>query len=148
MTKWTPENVPNCFYRVSVKALILNEARDKFLIVQESDGKWETPGGGLDFGEMPNECLTREISEEMGLEVVRVAENPSYFTTGTKSGSGYWNVGVVYEVELENFDFTPTDECQAIKFIGKEDEGWLRDVGSFDNVQVLLGLFDQKFHQR
>lgn len=28
--------IPECFYRISIKALILNETRDKFLLVQES----------------------------------------------------------------------------------------------------------------
>jgi len=27
--------IPECYYRVSVKALILNETRDKFLICEE-----------------------------------------------------------------------------------------------------------------
>ncbi len=40
--------VPECIYRVSVKALILNENRDKFLIIQENNGWWDLPGGGLD----------------------------------------------------------------------------------------------------
>lgn len=40
--------IPDCFYRISIKALILNEARDKFLICQEDNGKWELPGGGLE----------------------------------------------------------------------------------------------------
>ena len=41
-------DIPECFYRISVKALVLNEARDRFLITQEEDGRWELPGGGLD----------------------------------------------------------------------------------------------------
>lgn len=43
-----PLNIPNCFYRVSVKALITNN-EGKFLLIRENVGKWELPGGGLDF---------------------------------------------------------------------------------------------------
>ena len=49
--------IPECFYRVSVKALVLNETRDKFLICEEESGVWELPGGGLDWGATPQEDL-------------------------------------------------------------------------------------------
>lgn len=35
--------VPNCFYRISVKALILND-EGKFLLTKEDNGLWELPG--------------------------------------------------------------------------------------------------------
>jgi len=31
--------------------------------------KWELPGGRIDFGEIPAECIRREIKEETGLSV-------------------------------------------------------------------------------
>lgn len=32
-------------------------------------GKWEIPGGGLEFGESVEDCLHREVMEELGIEV-------------------------------------------------------------------------------
>jgi 8-oxo-dGTP diphosphatase len=35
----------------------------------EIHGKWEFPGGGIDYGESQEEALVRELREETGLEV-------------------------------------------------------------------------------
>ena len=34
---------------------------------------WSTPGGHLDFGESPEQCALREVKEETGLDIDRVA---------------------------------------------------------------------------
>ena len=58
-----------------VKALITNK-EGKILLVKrdrkwhkEAHGKWEFPGGKIDFGETPEEACIREAKEESGVEV-------------------------------------------------------------------------------
>lgn len=135
--------IPECFYRVSVKALVLNETKDKFLICEEESGVWELPGGGLDWGMTPQEDLPREISEEMGLKVTKIADNPSYFITDQTLNRGIWIVNVIYETELENLDFTPSDECVNIKFVNKED---IREMNVFPTIKKLADMFDPGSH--
>lgn len=113
-----PENIPNCFYRVSIKALVLDE-EGRFLLCREDNGKWELPGGGLDFWENPQEGITREIKEEMGLEVTSVADRPSYFFTWLEKWR--WKSNVIYKTTLQNLDFTPSDECEEIWFFTTEE---------------------------
>jgi 8-oxo-dGTP pyrophosphatase MutT (NUDIX family) len=58
-------NIPDCFYRISIKALVLDKD-GKFLLCREDDGRWEFPGGGYEYAEMtPQKCIVREIKEEM-----------------------------------------------------------------------------------
>lgn len=140
------QNIPECFYRISIKALVLNESRDKFLIVQEPDGLWELPGGGLDWGFTPQQDLPREIMEEMGIKTTFVAENSSYFFTG-ESRNGIWVANLIYEAKIESLDFTPSDECVAVRFVGKEDIDWLKNEKAYWNVQNLMDAFDPQKHQ-
>ena len=53
-------------------AIIINDG--KILIAQRAEdqklaGKWEFPGGKVEFGETPEECLKREIKEELGIKI-------------------------------------------------------------------------------
>ncbi len=55
--------------RVTAALLVHNE---KILIAQRSNtgrfaNKWEFPGGKIDPGETPQECIRRELQEELGL---------------------------------------------------------------------------------
>ncbi len=111
--------IPDCFYRTSIKALVLNEDR-KFLLLNEEGGLWELPGGGLDFGETPRECLARELKEEAGLEIVDMKDQPSYFTVA-RNGDGKWKTNIIYEVVLKSLEITPTFECVGVKFFTKEE---------------------------
>lgn len=59
---------------VLVTAAIIREG-DQILIAQrKSDtpiepGKWEFPGGKVEHGEHPQDCLVREIKEELNLDI-------------------------------------------------------------------------------
>ena len=49
-------------------AVIMDQ--DKILIAQRSkDDFWEFPGGKIDNGETPAECIVREIKEELNLDI-------------------------------------------------------------------------------
>ncbi len=69
------------------------EKNGNFLMVKrqrewdnQSHGKWEIPGGKVDFGEHPKQTVVREVKEETGFEV----EKPKLLS---KVYSHVWDYG-------------------------------------------------------
>ncbi len=137
--------IPERFYRVSAKALILNETRDAFLICKEDNGKWELPGGGLEWNESIETCIKRELQEEMGLVVTSVAAYPSYFFTFPFESHAGYGVNVLYETVVQNTNFTSSAECVEIAFVNRETVG--SDKKLFSVIRQLLPVFDPARHQ-
>ena len=57
-----------------VAAAALIDADGRVLICQRPEGKslaglWEFPGGKVETGETPEECLIRELDEELSIKV-------------------------------------------------------------------------------
>ncbi len=127
------ENLPKSFYRVSIKGLILSEDRKKFVVALEKSGYWELPGGGMDFPETPENCLRREIREEMGLIVTNISKQPVHVLVG-ENLNGTRSMNIVYEIELKDLNFTPSDECLEIRFISPDE---IDSINAFRNVREL-----------
>lgn len=125
-----------CYYRVSVKALITDET-GKFLLARESDGVWDMLGGGLEHTEDPTAALRREIQEEAGIEVTAADPSPKYFVTAFKPANNVYLANVVYAVKIKGVQFTPSDECQELRYFTVEEA---RNVPLQPNVEKLLEL--------
>lgn len=82
------------------KALLIQKARGPYL------GKWDLPGGRLEFGETPETALHREIEEETGLTdvrlVLRSAESNLLEWMYEGSPEEVYHIGILYDVYLES----------------------------------------------
>jgi 8-oxo-dGTP diphosphatase len=106
-------------FQVSVKGLFFNDEH-KLLMIQEQNGMWELPGGRIQKGEQFIDCLRRECLEEIGLEPEVLHQQPALvYPAIDKEGRG--RIVVFYTITFANLNFTPTEECVAIKFFGIEE---------------------------
>ncbi|MBV9487413.1 MAG: NUDIX domain-containing protein [Frankiaceae bacterium] len=52
---------------VSVKGIVIVDGR--VLLLKNERDEWELPGGKIELGESPEECVAREVEEEVGWRV-------------------------------------------------------------------------------
>ncbi len=136
-------NIPNCYYRTSIKALILDDQK-RFLLLKEEGGKWDLPGGGLDWGESVQSCLSREIQEEMGIKAISIAENPSYFTSSASDVTPeQWITNIIYIAKVDHLNFAQSNECVEIGFFSAIEA---REKNLHSNVLKFTELYNLENH--
>lgn len=125
----------------------IRDSQNNILVARRVDssipaayGRWEFPGGKVDFGESPEQALLRELHEETGLTVEIVRLLPRLF-------SNVWtmNNGQKIQVFLSTFECRLVsgslsnrgvrDEIGELKFVSKED---LAALDLLPNVRASL----------
>ena len=131
-----------CFYRISVKGIAIDD-KGRFLLSREDNGMWDMLGGGIEHGEDPMTCLTREIKEETGLLVTYVSPTPKYFITAQRFGYKTFVAHVVYEIRLASLEFITSDECQELRYFTVDEA---KEVEIFPTIEKLLEVFNPELH--
>ncbi|MFZ0727948.1 MAG: NUDIX domain-containing protein [Desulfobacterales bacterium] len=130
---------------IKVTAAIL-EKDGQIIIAQRRStdhlaGKWEFPGGKIEAGETPEECLARELNEEFEIEVsvgVFLGSNIHHYDHISIELLAYrvfWNGGKINSTdhkdykwvtigELDQFDFATADKPFVEKLRRGEIEVW------------------------
>ena len=95
------------------------------------------------FGEKIQETFTREIDEEMGLKVTKMSRQPVYAWTwryeNRRDMEWWYSFLVAYRFEVDNLDFIPSEECEAIGFFSKDE---LAGIELSNQTNVLLDVFN------
>ena len=117
---------PTTIYRVTVKAFI-TDSQGRVLVVKEKQDFWSLPGGGLDHGESPQDCIKREIKEEIGLDNVTVGAI-AYSTTVYLDQRDMWMTWIVYKAKTESDNFICGDGVTDARFIDIKELRSSKDI--------------------
>jgi len=96
--------------RITTKALFYRDG--KVLFAKDHKGKWELPGGKIDFGETPDVALKRELYEELGFKNVVIGKiiNVWTFIVNNIEEIDYQFILVVYECSSKETEIKQSSE--------------------------------------
>jgi 8-oxo-dGTP diphosphatase len=99
-------------YRVAVAAIIFDD-QGRILLCEHTYRKyhpWGVPGGGLEYGERPEDGVRREVREETGLDVQ--VEKLLY----AESAPNNHHISLIYLCKILRGIFQPNDEISQTRF--------------------------------
>lgn len=108
---------------IIVKGIIFNRNLGKVLLIQRSRNDptgantWENAGGNIEYGEIPEEAMKREIMEETGISEITI-ERVAYVTL-VNAKEPYLIIAYLCEAQTENV--TLSNEHQAFKWADKDE---------------------------
>ena len=84
----------------------------------EAGPSWELPTGKINFGEQPEEAMTRVIDENLGVAASGVKLRDAITFVALSESSRLYNLYIIYDVEIpEDLKITPTERYSQYKFL-------------------------------
>lgn len=125
-------------FQVFAAAVIIDEYKN-ILLVKSTYNRfhpWGLPGGGLEYGEHPEEAVIREVWEETGLRVY--VEKLLLINTLRPD-----RVGMYYLCRITGGTFYPSDEVSEFAYFSLDN---LPDVRSYDRdmLRRLHGMVEHE----
>jgi len=119
MDKSQLRSLPSPFYRVATRAIVFDD-RQRLLVLEMDNHEYELPGGGWEFNETYQECLQREIEEELHVAVASIG--PLWFSyRGESKRWGYQALRLAAPVTLQDHNFRADDDHINARFVTRTE---------------------------
>ena len=122
--------------------MFLNAAGEVLLFLRDDKAhipypnRWDTLGGMIEPGETPEECIVREIREEIEFEV----QTPSLFKVHEGQEGAIYMFWQRAEIDIAR---TPLHEGQRLKWFSRQEiERMPTDEFAFGFRELLLEFYD------
>ncbi|WP_026690209.1 NUDIX hydrolase [Alteribacter aurantiacus] len=109
--------------RPAAYGIIFNESKDKLAVLHTSDLKYFLPGGGIEENENDQDCLKREMIEELGITVkvgACVGHAERYFYS-TSEFVYYLSEGHFYLCEVGEKVAEPSEEDHNLAWLSPDE---------------------------
>ena len=100
---------------------------DRILVLRRKDGYWEFPGGGVDWGESPEQSAKRETKEETGIELNGPIEFLGVTSAVYKKGEDdKHSVYITYSANTDKTDVVLSGEHDEYRWLNKMEASFLK----------------------
>ncbi len=102
-------------------ALIKNDKNELLFTTRKFNpaaGMLDLPGGFIDLGETAEDCIKREVKEELNLNVTGLCFFGTFPNEYEFGGLTYFTIDIVFECHVESFDnLYANDDAAEVRFI-------------------------------
>jgi len=104
-------------------SVIIYDNKNRILLAQRSStkkqdpGLWETIGGTIEFGESPEECLKREVKEELGCGI----KNTKLFNVYNFVKDDLQLISIVYLANIDGIPKFNKDEVRDLRWFSENE---------------------------
>lgn len=112
--------------QVSIKGLLCRD--NKILVLKTArSGRWELPGGRMDFGETAEQTFKREMREELGFKKVKLGKFINiWMFTNVREGINHHFIILDFVISTDETEIKLSAEHIEYKWVGIGETGKLK----------------------
>jgi mutator protein MutT len=124
-------------------AIIKNDKNELLFTTRKFNpaaGMLDLPGGFIDLGETAENCVKREVKEELNLDVTEITFRGTFPNEYNYGGLTYFTIDIVFECRVKSFDtLSVGDDAASVHFLRCQDVN-VDDIGLQSIKNVILQM--------